>query len=322
MNPDQDPRLDAPTQSGFFRTDQAPEPAASVEASVDLEPLLEPVPAVEALARRFLQQRNMPENLRQAVLYALMGPGKRMRPVLCVHSAVAVGGDRERALPAAAAVEMIHAFSLVHDDLPALDDDDLRRGRPTLHKHTNEAMAILAGDALMGLAFELIGQEAPLPCRHLLLSELAGATNDMIAGQVWDTLPDFAQDVPDEQRLLTIHRHKTQALIRVACRMGALSVEANPQQLQAVTDYAQAIGLMFQIVDDLLDVTQSTEHLGKTAGKDAQQDKLTYPGLIGIEASQREVQRLHRQAHQALEPLGAASSPLARLSDWLAVRTR
>jgi geranylgeranyl pyrophosphate synthase len=218
---------------------------------------------------------------------------------------------------------MVHAFSLVHDDLPAMDDDDLRRGRPTLHRHTNEAMAVLAGDALLGLAAELVltrlkpADLAASVCRELMLG-----TNDMIAGQVYDTLPDFAEELSPLERLRTIHRHKTGALIRAACRTGALCGGVEPEALGRITRYGEAIGLMFQVVDDLLDVTQTTSHLGKTAGKDVDQHKLTYPALLGIRGSRDEVTRLHGEALGAIEEFGDAAEPLRQLADYLAVRTR
>ena len=279
---------------------------------------------VERYLSQWIDQRPMPDNLRDAIGYAALGPGKRMRPILVMDSCRAVGGTVEQALPPAAAIELIHCFSLVHDDLPAMDDDDLRRGRPTLHVHTNEAMAILAGDAMMGLAFELIAERvSPAELAGRVIGELATATNDMIAGQVYDTLPDFDETVEPMKRLRTIHRHKTAALIRASCRMGALVGGADERQIESLSRYGEAIGLMFQVVDDVLDVTQTTEQLGKTAGKDAQQDKLTYPGLIGLDASRAEVQRLRTEAIDALAPLNDGSArPLVDLCEYLAVRTR
>ncbi len=285
------------------------------------------VEEIEASLAEWTNEQSIPENLREASRYVLLAGGKRMRPVLTLLSAQAVGGSIESALPAACAVEMVHTFSLTHDDLPAMDDDDLRRGRPTLHKHTSEAMAILAGDALLNQAFEVIASkvEAPTLARDLVL-ELARGTGDMISGQVWDTLPDFDESVPPRTRLLTIHRHKTAALLRAACRMGAMSAGASAAELDAITRYSEACGLMFQIVDDLLDVTQSTEQLGKTAGKDVEQGKLTFPSLLGIEASREEVERSRVSAHEALDRLGAGATeavrPLRELCDWMAVRTR
>lgn len=289
---------------------------------IDKAALTEPVEAVERFMQGFIERRSLPGNLRDAIAYSLLGGGKRLRPILCVRACQAVGGQTEQALPPAAAIEMIHAFSLVHDDLPAMDDDDLRRGRPTLHKHTNEAMAILAGDGMMGLAFELVLTEVRPPALAARIGhELAQATNDMIAGQVYDTLPDFAADIDPLEKLKIIHRHKTGALIRCACRMGAIAGGGSEEQLHALTTFGEDIGLMFQVMDDLLDVTQSTEHLGKTAGKDAEQDKATYPALLGLDETRATVARLHEASLAALEPLGAAARPLRDLTAYMARRT-
>ncbi len=301
-------------------------PAMTSEGrSVDLDRLTAPAQAVERELEALLQRRPMPGNLRQAIRYALLGPGKRLRPVLVVHACEAVGGHADAALPVAGALELVHCFSLVHDDLPAMDDDDLRRGRPTLHRHAGEAMAILAGDAMLSLAFELIagrGAAGAQRWRGELTRELATATGDMIAGQVYDTLPEFDQAMQPLERLELIHRHKTGALLRAACRMGAIVGGAGPRQLEALTAYAEAVGLMFQVVDDLLDVTRTTEQLGKAAGKDADKGKLTYPGLIGVEASWAEVHRLRESAHAALRDFGAPADPLRELADYMAVRER
>ena len=290
--------------------------------SLDLARLADPVPRVEAYLAEFLDARPLTPTLTEAIRYVLAGPGKRLRPVLVVRCCQAVGGDEAAALAPAAAVELIHNFSLVHDDLPAMDDDDLRRGRPTLHKHTNEALAILAGDALASLAFELLALRVrPGQLAADLCAELAGATGDMIAGQVLDTVPDFDDDLPPRQRLEAIHRHKTGALLRCACRMGALAGGADRRQLDALTAFAEAIGLMFQVVDDLLDVTASTAQLGKAAHKDASQGKLTYPGLLGVDASRRQVHELRAQALQALAGLENVL-PLQQLCDYMAARSR
>ena len=291
--------------------------------SIDLETITQPSVAIERYLGVFLDARPLPDNLREAIRYSLLGQGKRLRPILVVRSCEAVGGTAEQAYPAAAAVELIHCFSLVHDDLPAMDNDDLRRGRPTLHKHASEAMAILAGDAMMALAFELITSRISEPqLSSQIVRELSIAANDMIAGQVYDTLPDFAKSVEPIDRLEMIHRHKTAALLRASCRMGAICGGASAAQLNALTQYAESVGLMFQVVDDLLDVTKTTEQLGKTAGKDEAQDKLTYPGLLGIEESREEIQRLRQEAMAALKPLGALAEPLRELCDYMAVREK
>jgi geranylgeranyl pyrophosphate synthase len=286
-----------------------------------------------AYLERVVREAGLAPNLTEAIQYSLLGPGKRARPLLAWHSFVAVAGtgaDSKGCLPAAAAVELVHAFSLVHDDLPGLDNDDLRRGRPTLHKHTGEAMAILAGDAMLTLAFQVIAQRVPAALAGVQCAELAVATNAMISGQVYDTLGGYSADLTAQDKLELIHRNKTGALIRVACRLGALAAlhsagaaltDSEPR-LAAITRYAEAIGLMFQIVDDLLDVTQSTEHLGKKSGKDLEAGKQTYPGVFGVEHSRQEVDRLHGVAIDALSAIGAGAEPLRQLAAYLAVRTK
>lgn len=224
---------------------------------------------------------------------------------------------------------MIHAFSLIHDDLPALDDDDLRRGRPTLHVAFGEALAILAGDALMSIAFQSIADDRhDVSTAGMLLRELAAGATDMIAGQVYDTLAGFPEDLTDEQRLRLVHSNKTGALIRASCRMGAISGMLGARRridqhtLNLVTQYAEAIGLMFQIVDDLLDVEQTTEHLGKRASKDEDAGKLTYPGVLGVEGSRAVVHELESKAIDALNSLGEPANPLREICRYLATRTR
>ncbi len=289
----------------------------------DFKAMTEPVNAVDAYLADFIKQRPMSSNLREAIQYAMFNGGKRLRPLLTLRCCQATGGKAEQAMAAAGAVELIHAFSLVHDDLPALDNDDLRRGRKTLHKQTSEAMAILAGDAMNTMAFELIATRVTDPYLCATLTrELAVATNDMIAGQVYDTLPDFDGEIEPIDRLQIIHRHKTASLLRAACRMGAICGEAGAAELDAITQYAEAVGLMFQIMDDLLDVTQSTEQLGKAAGKDASQGKLTYPGLLGVDVSREEVVRLHHEARSAIEIFGRRADPLRELCDYMAVREK
>ncbi|MEM9881689.1 MAG: polyprenyl synthetase family protein [Planctomycetota bacterium] len=284
---------------------------------------------VDATLRGYVEGRGLPTGLIDAVLYAGLGPGKRVRPMLVVRAFEAVRGpvasldEHPDLLAAATAIEMVHAFSLVHDDLPAMDDDDLRRGRPTLHVHTSEAMAVLAGDALTSLAFEIVLRDASDPgLGATLAGELAAGTTDMIAGQVYDTLPDPAAGDPTLARLQRTHRHKTGALLRAACRMGAICAAADDRALAALTAFADDVGLMFQVVDDLLDVTAEAEQLGKATHKDAAAGKLTYPGLMGIDGARDEVQRLRAAARAALAPLGNRAEPLRQLADDLAARRR
>ncbi len=264
-----------------------------------------------------------PEILRDAIRYSVLNGGKRLRPALTLLSCEAAGGQRCEALAAGSALELIHSFSLVHDDLPAMDDDELRRGQPTLHVQAGEAMAILAGDAMMTLAFQWItDQQQDVSKGNQLTQELAAATTRMIVGQVYDTLGGFSADSTPAQKLRLTHQNKTAALIRAACRMGGICAKASDIQLNALTTYGEAIGLMFQIVDDLLDVTQSTEHVGKATGKDQQAGKLTYPGVLGPENSKTEVQRLLNEAKNAIAPLGDKAQPLIELCEYMAVRTK
>jgi geranylgeranyl pyrophosphate synthase len=278
---------------------------------------------IDAYLVKALRSRRLPEILEEAVCYAVLNGGKRLRPALVLLSCEAAGGQRAEALDPAIALELIHTFSLVHDDLPAMDDDHLRRGRPTLHVHAGEAMAILAGDAMMSLAFEFIGRGPQTrQAGARLTGELAAATTAMINGQVYDTLGGLPEEMADEQRLALIHRSKTGALLRAACRIGAICGRADEPTLQRLTEYGEAIGLMFQIVDDLLDVTQSAEHIGKATGKDQTAGKLTYPGVLGEARSRAEVRRLQTEAHQAIAPLGEPARPLGLLCDDLAIRTK
>ena len=298
-------------------------PAADASGSSDNSGTNGAAEAVNAYLASVVEERPFPDNLTEAIEYALLGQGKRLRPILLIRACEAVGGHLALAMPAAAAIEMVHCFSLVHDDLPAMDDDDLRRGRPTLHRHSGEAMAILAADALSALAFEVLATRlGPPGVAASVAAELATATNDMIAGQVYDTIGGFEDSTRPADRLGTVHRHKTAALIRAACRMGSVCGGGSSTQLEALTRYGESIGLMFQVVDDLLDVTQTTEHLGKKARKDAEKGKLTYPGVLGVDASRAEVEHLAAQAREALEPLGERAAPLREMCDYMAVRTR
>jgi geranylgeranyl diphosphate synthase type II len=283
----------------------------------------DPVAQVDQYLRASVEKLALPPGLHNAVLYSLLGPGKRLRPLLAWRSCEAAGGQGPQSLPAAAAVELVHAFSLVHDDLPAMDDDDLRRGRPTLHRHTSEAMAILAGDGMLTFAFAILADGVSDPrLSARLSSELARGATGMIVGQVYDTLGGVDVADPSEDRLARIHANKTGALIKAACRMGALCGGASDRTLELVDAYAGAVGLMFQVVDDILDVTQPAEHVGKRTGKDAQAGKLTYPGVLGLPAARGHVARLEAEALKAAAQLGAAGEPLADMARGMAVRTR
>lgn len=299
----------------------------------------EPAAGVDAFLESWIASLSLPSDLHEAITYAVLGGGKRLRPILCWHCAIAAHaahrGARDaaaghRAVPAGAAIELIHAFSLVHDDLPAMDDDATRRGRPTLHVHAGEAMAILAGDAMLAMAFDAISAEPPrgepynAALRSALLHELTAGSVGMIVGQVHDTFRRFPQELTDLERVERTHRCKTGALLRTSCRSGALvgtdgDVEA--PVVASLSDYAECIGLMFQIVDDLMDVEQPAEAIGKATNKDAEAGKLTYPSVLGVEGSRRRVDELATQAATALEPLGGAGDDLRLLCDFLARRS-
>jgi geranylgeranyl pyrophosphate synthase len=287
---------------------------------------MDPRVRIEQSLESFVAGLALPENLRSAIAYSLLSGGKRLRPMLAWECAVAVGGNGDASLPACNAVELVHAFSLVHDDLPAMDDDDLRRGKPTLHIHAGEAMAILAGDAMLSLAFHaLVCDETVAPTLAArLCRELALGTEGMIAGQVYDTLGGLPSNAENREKLELIHRNKTGALIRAACRMGAICGGAaeDGAELAAITAYADAMGLMFQVVDDLLDVTQTDVQMGKRTNKDVQAGKKTYPGLLGIDETRRIVAELETHAFEALKQLGAKAEGLHKLAGAMARREK
>ena len=276
---------------------------------------------VEQKLQDYLGKLDGPSKLVEAMGYAGLGSGKRIRPVLVLMCNEACGGKVEPALVAGCAVEMIHAYSLVHDDLPSMDDDDLRRGGPTCHKVYGEAMAILAGDALLTEAFRIIASEIEsAELVRSLVSELAeaGGVNGMVAGQSADMAAE--QDGGDAAMLEYIQSHKTGKLIRACCRMGALTAEATKEELQAVSDYGESVGMAFQIIDDLLDLGSSAEVLGKNVGKDDRAGKLTYPSLLGSDAARQKVRSLSVQAETALKALGMRGKKLLSLAQMLAQR--
>jgi len=281
------------------------------------------------LVERFLDEcvpseDTPPHTISRAVRYSLFAGGKRLRPILVLASAEAVGGSLETALPAAAAFEMIHTYSLIHDDLPAMDDDSLRRGKPTSHVVFGDAIAILAGDALQAHAFRIIAEGAsPVDTdRRLravaLLSDAAGAAG-MVGGQVAD-LEAEGQDV-DADGLEFIHRHKTGALIRAASEVGAVIGGGDPEQVARLARYGENIGLAFQIIDDILDVVGSAETLGKSAGKDEKAGKATYPHIHGIEKAKQRATELVGLALEDLAPFEDQAEPLARLAERILDRT-
>ena len=242
----------------------------------------------------------------EAMRYSLEAGGKRIRPLLVLAFCRACGGDVQKALKPALAIEMIHTYSLIHDDLPAMDDDDYRRGRLSCHKAFDEATAILAGDALNVLPFELLSTDTTLPAetRVSLIAELANAAGaeGMIGGQVIDIANETRTDV-DQNNLVNMYAHKTGALIRVACTMGCMVAGANDKMLTAATEYAQRLGLAFQIVDDILDVTGTPELLGKPIGSDAAHHKTTFVTLLGLEGAKAEASRFTEEALRLLEDI-------------------
>ncbi|MFN9619733.1 MAG: geranylgeranyl diphosphate synthase CrtE [Synechococcaceae cyanobacterium] len=270
-----------------------------------------------------------PESLREAMRYSLLAGGKRLRPILCLAACELAGGDPALAMPTAVALEMIHTMSLIHDDLPAMDNDDLRRGRPTNHKVYGEANAILAGDALLTRAFEMVALRSPgVPAERLLAVvaelSLASGAPGLVGGQVVD-LESEGKPV-DLDTLEYIHLHKTGALLRACVVSGALVAGAPEPLLDALRTYARGIGLAFQIIDDILDVTASSEVLGKTAGKDLAADKTTYPKLLGLEESRRRAEALVAEAQEALAPWagddGSRAAPLLSLATYITSRDR
>lgn len=272
-----------------------------------------------------------PRKLREAMRYSLLSPGKRLRPMLVLIAAEACGGEAKAAIPAAAAVEMIHAYSLIHDDLPAMDDDDLRRGRPTCHKQFDEATAILAGDALLALAFETL---ARLQCRPEVvarccatLAEAAGPCQlvggqaaDMAGGLAGENANDNAEPNERLEQLKAIHRRKTGALILASLQLAGLIAGADSAATDALEQYGRRLGLAFQITDDLLDARGDEAAMGKRVGKDAAQGKLTFPVLSGIEESRRLAEQLIGEARDSLAPLSGPSEGLALLAQYVLER--
>jgi geranylgeranyl diphosphate synthase type II len=263
-----------------------------------------------------------PATIHRAMRYSLFAGGKRIRPILCLEAARAVSGSFCAALPAACALEMVHTYSLIHDDLPALDNDDYRRGKLTNHKVFGDAMAILAGDALLTLAFQVLADIDTLPVRKVrLIAELAaaaGTLGGMIGGQVADL---EGEGQPPEAALLeTIHRAKTGALLRASLRLGAIVAGAAESEYDALSCYGEHIGLAFQIVDDILDVEESSAALGKTAGKDIAQQKATYPAVFGLERSHQIARELAAKGIAELETYGERANRLRTIAEFLVLR--
>ncbi|GAB4465701.1 MAG: polyprenyl synthetase family protein [Armatimonadaceae bacterium] len=277
----------------------------------------------EALDRYTPAEQTDPEILHKAMRYSLLAGGKRIRPLLCIAAAEAVGGTAEQVLPTACALEMIHTFSLIHDDLPAMDDDDLRRGLPTSHKVFGEAMAILAGDALHTLAFSTLAtfQESPDPLRVVRVIGMiadASGSRGMCGGQVDDIAHEGKAVTPEELR--HIHARKTGALLHVSLLSGAILAGATLEHEVMLTRYGQHIGVAFQIVDDILDVVGDDAAIGKKTGSDANKDKATYPKLFGLDESRRLARESVHAALDALKPLDDAAAPLRGFAHFIVER--
>jgi geranylgeranyl diphosphate synthase type II len=276
-----------------------------------------------ALDRLTPPESTAPATIHRAMRYSLFAGGKRIRPILCLQSAAAISDQAPSALEAGCALEMIHTYSLIHDDLPALDNDDFRRGKPTCHKVFGEAMAILAGDALFTLAMQTLVRLECLPgdAKLRLIDELAfasGTVEGMIGGQVIDI--ESERRPPTAELLDSIHRAKTGALLKASVRMGGICAGGCDTQIEALSQYGEHVGLAFQIVDDILDVEESSEALGKTAGKDAAQGKITFPAVYGLEDSRRMAADHCAQAHAALQPFGEKALRLHEIADLIVHR--
>jgi geranylgeranyl diphosphate synthase, type II len=265
-----------------------------------------------------------PEKIYESMRYSLMAGGKRLRPILCLATCELVGGNAAIAMPTACALEMIHTMSLIHDDLPAMDNDDLRRGKPTNHVVYGEDIAVLAGDALLSYAFEMVTTTKDVPAPRLLqvitkLAQAVGAAG-LVGGQVVDLDSEGKPDITEET-LTFIHTHKTGALLEASVLSGAMLAGAEAADLAKLARYSQDIGLAFQIVDDILDITATQEQLGKTAGKDLQAQKATYPSLWGLEASRRKADELVAAAQKELSSWGEKAEALRAIADFITMRT-
>lgn len=275
-----------------------------------------------ALDRLLPSETTLPKSIHRAMRYSVFAGGKRIRPALCLEAGYLFAAEREAVLPVACALEFIHTYSLIHDDLPALDNDDLRRGKPTCHKQFGEALAILAGDGLLTLAFETLSN-APIPDERRIrviqeISAAAGTVDGMVGGQVADVEAEGKAVEP--AALEYIHRAKTAALIRASATSGALAGNASDADAARIRRFGEKIGWAFQVIDDILDVEESSAALGKTAGKDQKQHKATYPALFGLEKSHATADRLCREALAELEPYGVRADRLLQLARFLTER--
>lgn len=275
-----------------------------------------------ALDRFLPNEKTRPTTIHRAMRYSMFAGGKRLRPILCLAAAEACGGKPSDAMPFAAAIECIHTYSLVHDDLPSMDNDDLRRGRPTCHKAFGDGIAVLTGDALLTVAFEIIARAKPTRRYSMtdILREVAVAAGSrkLIAGQVADLEGEGGR--ADRDLVRYIHENKTAAILTTSVRLGAMSANADAKKLRSITQFGRALGLAFQVIDDVLDVTQPTEKLGKSAGKDVAAKKATYPAVIGLAKSRAEAKRLTNAAHRSITAFGDEAEPLREIANYLLIR--
>jgi len=289
--------------------------------------LKEKIALVDAALDHYLpNEKERPQSIHGAMRYSVFAGGKRVRPVLVLAACEAVGGSIDKAMPVACAMEMIHTYSLIHDDLPAMDNDDFRRGRPTSHKVYGEAIAILAGDGLLTQSFKLISDphfalDLDTAVRLAVIHEIAtcAGTYGMVGGQVVDMESEGKQDM-DLPTVQYIHTHKTGALIKASAVVGALLGGAADVQLASIRRYGEAAGLAFQIADDILDIVGTTDEIGKDAGSDQARGKATYPAVMGLVAARQEAQAIMAEAMLALEPLGAAAEPLREIARYIVER--
>lgn len=289
--------------------------------------LKEKIALVDTALERYLpQETERPESIHKAMRYSIFAGGKRVRPVLMLAACEAVGGEIAKAMPTACAMEMIHTYSLIHDDLPAMDNDDFRRGRPTNHKVFGDAIAILAGDGLLTEAFKLMSDarftaDVSAEIKIAVINEIAtcAGTYGMVGGQVVDMESEGKPDM-DLPTVQYIHIHKTGALIKASVVAGALLGGADEKQLAAIRRYGEAAGLAFQIADDILDIEGTTEEIGKDAGSDQARGKATYPAVIGLAAAKQEAQAMMDEAMRALESLGDAAEPLREIARYIVER--
>ncbi|HEU5123538.1 MAG TPA: farnesyl diphosphate synthase [Verrucomicrobiae bacterium] len=301
-------------------------PKTKSAAAFDLQSFLTAsTESVNQALNRFLpSEKTKPATIHKAMRYSLFAGGKRMRPALCLAAAQACGGKESDTMPLACAVECIHTYSLVHDDLPAMDNDDYRRGKLTNHKVFGEGVAVLAGDALLTQAFEIAAQCKSWPrySHQQIILELAQASGSLqlIAGQVADLEGEGKKTSVEQLRY--IHERKTSALLCCSVRLGGMSANCTPAQLKALTDFGYHVGLAFQVIDDILDVTQTSEQLGKTAGKDTKAQKATYPSIVGLEKSRRIAAQLTDKAFASLKVFKGKAQALEGLAEFLLKRDR